>query len=119
MRHTVVNISDTLTATITNGQSLSGGLNLGGLRLFGIVMPAAWTAANLTFLISPDGGVSWNSLFDSNGVELTAAAAASRCITLDPAMLPAAQWLQIRSGTSTTPVTQGADRVLTLILRAV
>ena len=119
MRQTVVNVTDTLTATIANGQSVSNALNLGGLRLFGIVMPAAWTAANVSFLMSPDNGVTWQPVFDATGVEVSATAAAARCILLDPALLPALQWLQIRSGTSGAPTNQGADRNLTLILRAV
>lgn len=119
MRHTVVNISDTLTATILSGQSVSAAVNLGGLRLFGLVMPAAWTTANLTFQMSPDNGVSWSNIFDINGVEFTVTAAASRFITFDPAALPAVQWLQIRSGTSGTPVVQAADRNINLVLRPV
>jgi hypothetical protein len=119
MRNTVLNIHDTLTATIANGQSLSGALNLGGLRLFGIVMPAAWTAAGLTFRMSPDGGASWSDLYDDAGVEFIVSAAASRFIMLDPAGFSALPWLQARSGTSVAPVAQGADRSLTLMLRSI
>ncbi|NTU77322.1 MAG: hypothetical protein HGA90_05865, partial [Alphaproteobacteria bacterium] len=56
---------DNVTATIASGTSLSDAQNLGGLRLFGLVMPAAWTTANLTFQASFDGGATWG---DSSSV---------------------------------------------------
>lgn len=119
MRNTVVNVLDTLSATIANGQSLSGALNLGGLRLFGIVMPAAWTTASLTFQMSPDNGVTWNDMYDALGSEFVVAADVSRFIMLDPFSFSAVQWLKVRSGTAGTPVAQGADRLLNLVLRSV
>jgi hypothetical protein len=119
MRNTVVNVLDTLTATIASGTSLSGVLNLGGLRLFGIAMPAAWTAANLTFQMSPDGGTTWVNMYDANGNEMTATTSSSRHIVIDPTNFAAIQLLKVRSGTSAAPVNQGQDSTLTLILRAV
>jgi len=119
MRNTIVNMLDTLPAAIANGASLTDALDLGGLRLFGVVMPAAWTAANLTFQTSYDGGATWADVYDVNGNELTATAAASRFIALDPANFAAVQRIKVRSGTAATPVAQGAARSLTLVLRAV
>lgn len=119
MRTTVMNALDVANATIANGQSLSGAVNLGGLRLFGIVMPAAWTAANLTYQMSHDSGVTWINMYDVNGSELTATAGTSRFIAIDPANFAAVPMIKIRSGTAATPVNQGADRAVQLILRAV
>ena len=48
----------TQTATIGTGASLSQQIDLGAMTLVGIVMPASWTAAGLTFQVSADGGVS-------------------------------------------------------------
>lgn len=118
MRNTVINVVDTVTATIAGGQSLSSAVNLGGLRLFGIVMPSAWTAAGLTFQMSPDGA-NWFNIYDANGNELSASAAASRYIALDPVNFAPVAWIKMRSGTSATPVNQGQEGGLTLILRAV
>ena len=42
-------------ALIAAGTALSGPVPLGALTLVGISMPAAWTAAPLTFQVSPDG----------------------------------------------------------------
>lgn len=119
MRNSVVNVFEVLPVTIANGQSLSGAIALGGLRLFGIVMPAAWTSASLTFQMSPDNGASWVNLYDDAGGEYMVAADASRYIMLDPAAFAALPIIQIRSGTSGAPVTQGADRTLNLMLRGV
>lgn len=119
MRNTVMNVTDILPVTIANGQSLSGGVSLGGLRLFGVVMPSGWTAANLTFQASVDGGASWVNLYDANGSEVTVTAGTSRFIALEPALFASLTHLQLRSGTSATPVAQGADRSLSLVLRSV
>lgn len=119
MRNTVVNLLDNLPVAIASGTNITGDLNLGGLRLFGIAMPSAWTAANLTFQVSHDFGTTWNNLYDRYGVEYSVTAAASRFIQLDGADFAGAQYLRVRSGTSGTPVAQGADRTLSLVLRAV
>ena len=119
MRETIVNITEVLPATIANGSALSGVLNLGGLRLFDIVVPSPWTTANLTFQYSPDNGATWANMYDIAGNELTALAAAGRGIALDPTLFAGIQFMQIRSGTSGTPVNQTQNSTLQLILRAV
>ena len=119
MPNTVMNTLGSEIATIANGTSLSGSVNLGGLRLFGIVMPAAWTAASVTFQMSVDGGATWSNMFDANGNELCVTVAASRFIALDPVNFAATAMIKARSGTAATPVNQGQDSVVTLVLRSV
>jgi len=104
---------------INNGGFLSDAINVGGLRLFSICMPAAWTAANLTFQMSPDGGATWVDLKYQNGSEVMASAEVSTCIILDPSKYASLQYLRLRSGTADTPVVQIATRTLKLILRSV
>lgn len=70
-----------------------------------IVMPANWTAANLTFQTSEDG-VTWSNLYDRTGVEYTVTAAASHAIQLPVADFAGVRNLIIRSGTSAAPVNQ-------------
>jgi hypothetical protein len=118
MRNTVINVLDVLPATIANGQSLSGALNLGGLRLFRIATPTAITGTTLTFQASYDG-TTWNNLYDATGTEVSMTVAASRSIVIDPAVFASVNHLKIRSGTSGTPVNQGQDSTLQLVLRAV
>lgn len=103
---------------IASGNSLSNAVSLSTALLCGVVMPAAWTSANLTFQASIDGGVTFNNVFDDAGNELTMTAAASRYIVL----ANIGQWIgfgpntqiKLRSGTSGSPVTQGSDRVIQL-----
>jgi hypothetical protein len=102
---------------IANGTSLSAEVDLGANVLVGIAMPAAWTAASLTFQVSPDGGVTWLELQSISAV-ISYTVAAGQFIAVDPAALRGFNALKVRSGTSGTPVAQGADRTLTLIGKA-
>lgn len=111
----VKNDFTTETATIANGASLSNAVNLGTSDLISIIMPAAWTAAALTYQFSVDGTNFYDAY--SGTAELTATSAgASRMISINAATYDAARYIKIRSGTSATPVNQAADRTLTLIL---
>ena len=102
------------TVTIANGGSVSGAAPAASLHLVGIQMPAAWTAAALTFQGSADG-VTFNDAYDNNGAEINVQAAASRYIAIPPTLLARVPALYVRSGTTGTPVAQGGARVLTLI----
>ncbi len=119
MPNFVVNTLMQETATIDAAAALSGAVNFGGLRLFGIVMPAAWTAAALTFQVSFDEGASWSNLYDANGSEVNVTVAASRAITLDPVVFAAVPMLKVRSGTAAAPVNQTAAAALQLVVRSV
>ena len=110
---------EVLPATIANGASLTDTINLFGLRLFGIVMPSSWTAASLTFQVSPDGGATWTNMYDQSGSEVAAVADVLRCIILNPLQFTSVQYIRVRSGTSSSAVTQAASRSLKLILRPV
>jgi len=108
---------DKQTVTIASGSSLSGAIALSRYGVARIYVPSGWTAANLTFQVSEDGG-SYANLYDSGGNEVTVTAAASQAITLDPTVFGLGfQYLKIRSGTSASAVTQGSDRILTLAVR--
>lgn len=111
----------TATATIANAASQSGEVDLEGLSLQAIVMPAAWTAANLTFLASDTSGGTFNPVHDDAGAEVTVTAAAARAIGLDAVSreLDGLRYIKVRSGTTGVPVAQGAERILSLVLRGV
>jgi hypothetical protein len=106
------------TATIANGASLSGAVDLGaGAILSGIQMPAAWTAAGLTFQVSADG-VTYANKFDAYGSEYSvpsASATASQFISLPPSDFLGVRYIKVRSGTAGSAVAQGAERLLTLV----
>lgn len=104
-------------ATIAAGQSLSGPVATGVDTLVGISMPAVWTAAGLTYQISPDGGTTWQELFDGAGNEITTTAAAGQFIQLTSYLWRGMNMFRIRSGTLAVPVVQVAAAIVTLIAR--
>ncbi len=108
---------DVLTATIASGASLSDALDLGGTMVTGIIMPSAWTAANLTFQVSMNGGSNdFQNLYDDS-TEVTVTAAASRNIRLNGDLWRNFRYLKIRSGTSGAAVNQGASRSVLVVVR--
>lgn len=113
-----------LSATIANGQSLSDALDIGQFagrgqpRMAGLIMPAAWTTADITFLASFDGGDNFHNVFDAGGNEYKVIGpAASRFIILDTYAFFTMSMMKIRSGTASASVPQGAERVITAVLR--
>lgn len=108
--------TSTATATIALDGNLSAEVDLGGYTLAAISMPAAWDAANLTFQAATATGGTFQNVYDSAGNELTVTAAASYVITDIPELAPL-RFIKIRSGTSSSPVTQTAARTITLILK--
>lgn len=109
-----------LTASIPNAQALTPEIDTTGRSLAGIVIPSAgWTAAVITFQVSNVTGGTYVDLYDDNGNEVTVQAAAGRAIGIDAAALGLApyQFVKIRSGTTATPVNQGAQRDLIAIMK--
>lgn len=116
MSNKLVNIA---TATIANGASLSAAVDMRGFDFLAILMPAAWTAAALSFQGSADG-TNFGSIFSDTGVEYTFAVDAGYMVVLtSTSRFNGMHQIKIRSGTNATPVNQGAERVLTLIRVAV
>jgi hypothetical protein len=105
----------TLTATILSGAALSGAVSVTSKSVWSVLMPAAWTAADLTFEGSIDG-VSYFNIYDG-GTEYQLAADANRMVTITkPQLFYALTNIKIRSGTAGTPVNQGADRALSVLV---
>ena len=100
--------------TIAASGTLSNTLWQDGLHLVGIQVPSGWTAAGLTFLGSADG-VTYQSVFDNNNTEVVVAAAAGHYHAIPPTLLSRVLGLQVRSGTSATPVTQTNAVTLQLV----
>lgn len=101
-------------AIIPNGGSLSNQFSVGSGTLVAVVMPAAWTAAVLTFQGSTDG-VNFNDLYDFTGTEVSVTVAAGEKVLIDH--MDGNAYLKIRSGTGGTPVAQGAARNLIAIVK--
>jgi hypothetical protein len=111
---------------IAEGAALSAAVNLGETTLLGIVLPANWTAAGLSFQASPDGGTTWCELFDyATGAAIAVPAVTPPSdslgvfVAVDPAKLRGVGTLIIRSGTEASPVNQTNAVTLTIISRNV
>ena len=110
-------ILSTSQATIAASASLSGQTDIFPGTLVGIWMPAAWTAASMTFqALSPDGST-WLNLINYAGSELTLTVAAGQFIAIDPTQWKGISSVKVRSGTSASPVNQTAQAIVTLITR--
>lgn len=109
-------------ATIASGASLSGAVDLGAFRVVGVIMPAAWTAAGVTFECAAELAVTGGNdptvfvpVCDSAGTQFALTAAASKFIAV-PDLFQCSSTIKVRSGTTAVGVNQGADRTIVLIL---
>jgi hypothetical protein len=92
-------------------------------KLVGLMIPAAWTAAAITFSASQDG-TTYADLWETStgtAVERTIASAniptaATRFLSLNLSDWVGVNWLKVRSGTSASAVNQAAARSITLVL---
>ncbi|CAB4126748.1 hypothetical protein UFOVP78_14 [uncultured Caudovirales phage] len=101
--------------TILSGASiLTDGIDIHGTNLVGIIAPAAWTAAALTFQVSADN-VAFYDLYDTAGAEVSIVVTAGKYLALPAAALSGLDYIKLRSGTAGAPVNQAADRAFTLI----
>ncbi|MBN9433981.1 MAG: hypothetical protein J0I45_16235 [Bosea sp.] len=106
----------TFPVTIASGESLSDAADFGSGKLVGIIIPGSWTTASLTFSASADG-TTFKDLYD-DAVERaipSGSVLADHFIALDYRNWLMVKALKVRSGAAGVPVTQGADRVITLV----
>jgi hypothetical protein len=111
-------IAGNLTATIANAASLSDAIDISGTTLVGYIIPSSWTAADITFTASVDGTNFYN-VYDQFGNEIKHTVSTSRYVTLPPSDFASIRFIKLRSGTSSSAITQGAERLIKLVTRAV
>lgn len=111
--------------SIANGAAVSAEFDMRQHRLVAIDMPAAWTAASISFVGAgrPDGAKlaaePFDSVQDSAGTEIVITAAASKYIVLTEAVRQALAGLarvKLVSGVLGTTVNQGAAREVILVV---
>ena len=97
--------------------TLSAAVDLGGHSVERILVPATWDAADITFRISDDGGVTYYNLNWDWGAEMVVDAVAGEAAELSPFVkLSNIDHLILRSGTDGATVAQTNVGGLTVIL---
>lgn len=106
--------------TIANGASKSEYIATQGMALVGIMMPAAWTAADIGYEASWDKD-KFNPVYGNGGIASTTVATASTYIAFpqsDAAFIPYLKLTSVAAGGgSVTPANQGAERTIYLLFR--
>lgn len=97
----------TKTAVIANGQTVSGRVNLEGLRPGAVLFPAAFTGATVTFNL-PDAAGGWKAL---GGVSLTVVVSQWIFLTRDQAFAVGEDFQIVSAGA------EGAERTLWVATR--
>lgn len=107
------------TATIANGASVSASIDLTDTSIIGIIMPAAWTTAALTIEVSADNVTFVGLAYDDLGAQanVISSPVASSAYALNLTGLLPYKHARLRSGTTASPVNQGAERLITVITR--
>lgn len=99
----------------TAADGVGDAINITGLKLSSIEMSTAWTAANIGFKASLDGGTNYYPVYDTAGNFLTYPTSANRVVAFDPAVFSGFDHLQLVSETSAgVAVAQAATRTLRL-----
>lgn len=112
----------TKTASIANGESLSGSVSMGQARtLVAVQTPATWTAAAISFDVSMDDST-FVALYDDQGTEVTIPSAsiatgAARGFSLDPRNFVGWKYVKVRSGLNGAAMNQAGARSVILIFR--
>lgn len=104
--------------TIPNGASVAPGILTEGRALVGVLMPAAWTAANLGFEASFDGAT-FGTVYTASGTLSQTVVTADDFIAFPAADAIFAPYLKVKSvDNANVAVNQTADRTLTLLFKA-
>ena len=107
--------SKQVTVTIPNGDTTSEAVRMDNYVLAGIITPAALTGTAFTFTVSNTFAGTYVPVYDSNGNQVSVAAAVSRALGLSGAEADAlAPWpfVKVVSGSA-----EGADRSLILCFK--
>lgn len=106
--------SGSVQAIIEVNQNISGGIDIGAGTVFGIEIPTGFEATVITFQAARSISGTYSNVFDDVGNEVQVAVAAETMVSVDIAALKLApyRFIKIRAGTSASPTTCLAERVL-------
>lgn len=108
------------TTTIADNATESGVIELRGYKLAAVIIPSAWTTADLTVLVSPTKEGTYVPLYTDDGTEVkVTVGGTSRAVAFDffATSLATCAFIKLRSGTASTPVAQADPRTLIVLLK--
>lgn len=109
------------TATIANGASLSGAVDVRGYRIAGIVTPANWTEAVMTFQNAPAADGTFANVQTDAAAEVTTGSLVASTYYAVSALamaLTGLQFVKVRSGPAAAAVNQAGGDIVSLVLVA-
>jgi len=101
----------TVTATITDGNTVSAEVQLGRMTVTHMLLPASFEGTSVTFDVTLNGST-WYDLYDQDGTEVSVAVSSSRAILLQPADFIGVLGFRITSSSAQT-----GDAVVTFVTR--
>jgi hypothetical protein len=106
-------------STIASGAATGTSIKPGRERIVGVFMPTGWTAATLGFDVTNNGGTTWfpvrDLVSDYTGTEVACTVDVGQFYALNPALFVGGLEIRPRSGSSGSPTTQAAQRILTFV----
>ena len=107
------------TASIATNGTISNAVYLAGNTLLAISMPSTWTTASITFRASTDGNT-YQDVYNGYGAELSITASKDVYISLNQNDWIGVNYIQIRSGSAASPVSQTPSGVtFTLVTKKI
>lgn len=104
-----------VTGYIDANESLSAPINVNAGDVVALMMPDAWTYAELSFQISADD-VTHFDVYERDGDEVRVKVTPNAVLLIERELLMAASSLRLRSGSRSRPVVQAARRDFSLAL---
>lgn len=102
-----------INVTIANGQTTSAEIDLSGLQLVGVWIPAAITGTTMTFTAATATGGTFSTIYEVAGAaSYSITIGASRFIPIDPRVFSGLRYIKLVAGSA-----QAADRVITITAR--
>lgn len=99
---------------ISTSNTISNAIDLGSGKVFGIITPSAWTAANIQFKASLTFDGSYLDVYDDDGTIVAVSAAADRAIAVSTDALNLSPWRYIKL---VTDAGQAADREIYVVTK--
>lgn len=126
-----MNAYTVLGTTIPANMSLSGEVDLGGMSLVGIEVPASWAGTAITFQsksnktedLDASGNNNspvWKNVYDDAGTEVSVVVGQNQIHvvgTVTKAAIGALRFLRLRSGSAASPVNQNPGKDIRLICK--